>query len=449
MLLVPDVQSMRRLQERRMEVLSVIGSWDEALPASRFHVMLNACLPEGPYAAIRKHFSFMRRSGASEAEIEDEADRLCVGSRPGGGVRGRQSGGGQVATDSYLCAAASEWLNEAEGALCDRDRAFICAWAGHPESALRAAHATLAESRAGLSGAGHAFYNAGLVLASMRVGLSRLNCHAKWLASGGLQREPFPPAGGGTPGEGFSVWVLCERELPGPASPSEDEIGGQTRYRELPSARRTELGRRINQGWTEDLLRWGIQAKEEGDAAWAGRFSALALRAQADRAGTRALVERVADLAREEGTSEQALEALRAIEANLQEPFARAHVLHKVAGLLYEQNAFEECLVALDESRALGRKAGEPRNMELGFVRALCLVALEKSEEAVAFLEGMAGWPGSPEDHGRALFLIGWVRLRQNDMTEALAAFKRTVERYPDTPFAAKAAQLVQRLERM
>jgi Flp pilus assembly protein TadD len=119
----------------------------------------------------------------------------------------------------------------------------------------------------------------------------------------------------------------------------------------------------------------------------------------------------------------------------------RRDVHTKIASVRLEQGKFQ---AAIDE---VNRAAPRPETMTAGFTLALSLLRLDRADEAVARLEETDKLPGNDEEHARAMFLIGWIRLRDDDRARAAAALERVVDRYPRTTAAKKALELLQTIE--
>ena len=125
----------------------------------------------------------------------------------------------------------------------------------------------------------------------------------------------------------------------------------------------------------------------------------------------------------------------------------RRHLLYRLAVAHYNQGAYEGCLKCLKSADALAKGPAEKQDMAAGILHARLLIELARYEDAAGVLEGMRAWPGTPEQHARALFLTGWTHLQSNDTPSALSSLKQVVDRFPETAVAAEAARVLSALK--
>ena len=85
--------------------------------------------------------------------------------------------------------------------------------------------------------------------------------------------------------------------------------------------------------------------------------------------------------------------------------------------------------------------------MTIGLIRAKSLIHLQHLDVARDVLQEISSWFGCNDQRTRAIFLIGWIYLHQNEPTRPLEALHRLIKKYPDTGFSAKTLTLIQRLE--
>jgi TolA-binding protein len=85
--------------------------------------------------------------------------------------------------------------------------------------------------------------------------------------------------------------------------------------------------------------------------------------------------------------------------------------------------------------------------MKVGLMRSFSLIRQVKLDEAMALLRQMDSWSGPDAEHAQATFLVGWICLQKNAVFDASMTFRKVIDRYPQTPFAAKAREMVSRLE--
>ncbi|MGE5612149.1 MAG: tetratricopeptide repeat protein, partial [Bacillota bacterium] len=118
-----------------------------------------------------------------------------------------------------------------------------------------------------------------------------------------------------------------------------------------------------------------------------------------------------------------------------------------LAKTLFDEGSYAECLTALDQLDKTWPHPPGAADIPTAFVRALCLIRLEKLTDAANLLSQIESWPASPEQHARALFLTGWIHLQTDDRPKAISTFQRLIATYAQTSFAAKAKDLLTNLE--
>lgn len=188
------------------------------------------------------------------------------------------------------------------------------------------------------------------------------------------------------------------------------------------------------------LVQWGAQAVASGEPAWARVLFAAAANVRPEGRGDSDVLQRIyiaAGADRSPDQAEPALDLLGELVPLLRSGTDRRDVRTRIASVRLEQGKFQ---AAIDE---VSRAGPHPETMTAGFTLALSLLRLDRADEAVARLVETDNLPGTDEEHARAMFLIGWIRLRDNDRPRAAAALERVVDRYPRTTAARKALDLL------
>ena len=108
----------------------------------------------------------------------------------------------------------------------------------------------------------------------------------------------------------------------------------------------------------------------------------------------------------------------------------------------YRLNAYDQALGTADEY--IGRFQAEQDRLYM--LKALCYVGQSKLPEALDALRKVQGYPQSTL-LPHAQFLSAWVHLQEGRTTEARVLLQSLPERYPDSPYAAKARQLLQGMD--
>jgi tetratricopeptide (TPR) repeat protein len=191
-------------------------------------------------------------------------------------------------------------------------------------------------------------------------------------------------------------------------------------------------------------VQWGREALGSADADWALALWAAAANARPGPGEHLHLLPQLFEAMGANKPPEQAdasLQVLAQLVPRLSSDDDRHAVQAKIAAIRLERGEFQAAIEELD------RAGSGYETMAAGFTRALALIRLDKSDEALAALEKMEKMPGSDEERARAAFLIGWIHLRADDRPKASAAFERVVDRYPRSTSAKKAKELLPTLQ--
>lgn len=154
--------------------------------------------------------------------------------------------------------------------------------------------------------------------------------------------------------------------------------------------------------------------------------------------------------AQQAGAIPECMKALEALLPAVESKAVSVRLCQGMAATLCAAKEFDGCMRIMNKAESLAEKPEALKEMPWGFLRATALIGLERLDDARTLLEAMEQWnAGAEEDHARAAFLIGWIYLQQNDRDKALSTLKAGIEKYPASTFAAKAKQIVQRLQAM
>jgi len=475
LLLTANTETMRRLQTMRVSVLLGQKAWEDAERATCLELAMTSVTAAGPNEAAKRLGAMIEK-----AEMPLEA-RQSLEARIQGFMHGSVAQTQPVkawAVDSILQRAADAQGQGGASTPGRRHAAFLRFFAGQSEQALREAHAALSQTPATEEVFG-VLDDIAVMLSAADGSFAGSNRFAQWLAD-------RKPSGGGTPAatqqataqtEGapdrlLAVLLQCERKTSALIDLESDVRGDASsdkmlvvlpskQFNVAPQGIRSELAKAALRRWGQRAVGWGTAMLASGDIAGAQGIWLTALNAQRHRGHAGSLMDIVAQSLQASASQGQAEEKLTLLEemvpklvvagdrTSLQMRIVsiRRQTGLKTAKDLFDEGNYTQCLATLDE---LDKKCPEVKgagDVAAGFMRALCLIRLEKLTEAAGLLRTMESWPGSAEQHARALFLTGWIFLQTDEKPSALAVFKRVSEAYPQTSFAAKATKLAAGME--
>jgi len=436
LLLVPDTPAMHELQKRRVEALRAGKAWDDAKAAAMLDVILASATSAGPAESVKQLGSILSAAGTSASDVEACESAMRWGDlaeKRGPVVKKR------LPADRMLKASATALLARQRDRVGGRRRAFLNVFAGNVTEALQAVHATLATTPADAERIGEALDDVSLILALSDGDFWNSRRYVQWLAGGPAHRDRL-------------LGSLIQLE-----TPPVETVGPKGRrghflapkmYEELLHAARREVARRQLQRWKHALIGWGSNALKTGDKAWTEACWARAIALESDASGVVSLIDGGFDLVCAWGVSSELFEELvTGMVPRIQTPAARRRLLVKAATLHFNGGRFARCLGVLDKADKAAPALADAHDMTVGLMRALSLLRLRKSDDALSQLKQMAAWAGTDAQHARATFLVAWLYLQRNAVFEASMAFRKVMDRYPQTTFAKKAREMVCRLE--
>lgn len=440
-----DVPSLRRLQYRRIKTFAAEKLWREAESATTLNALLALATEDGPWRSVRRSMSVLKSTGAAPEVLKRLNKRICWGPSPAHApperVKGASAAKGEAVCDEAMRKAAAAVLDDIGGRLPTRRRAFLKLFSGDARGALKDLHVCLAQGtrRRGISAA---FDDLSLALAIGDKAMHGCGRFCGWLAA---RSDVVPQAGMSSQDVLLGVLIQCGSKAGTEGSSTGAFLPG-TRYADLSAAARGKLAEQWFSRHEQRLIGWGTEAMFAGARDWAAGLWAAAVNARRDPMGGSAVIDAISEQA--SGVRpEVMIETVQAMVPHLASRPAKRVALLKVAARLYEQSRFEDCIRALDQADALAQAPEEQKNMGTGLTRALSLIRLRRFDAAVKVLSSMDEWPGTAEQHARAVFLIGWIQLQGGKRADALTTFRRIVEKYPDTASGSKAKQLVERLK--
>ena len=453
-LMVPDLPSLQELQRRRTTTFVDKGMWAEAVAAAKQDVLLASVAAEGPLRATDRCRKVMESAGVTAADRDRFVARCWW--EPGAESRLTElsdpSEFWAEVVDGPPTSAASMELQRTHDSRSDRQRAFLNAWAGRLQMALRSAHAALATTASNPSDLARAFDELAVISAVADADYLARHGFLRWLAASRARRGRGEGRSETIPSQ--KILAECEARLKAQGVPAMQETSRQCvgSYRQLTDKRRSELATRVRSRLTHRVIEWGGQAIRADRTQAAISYWVQAIETQDDPNQAIVAMDTILThaenfLVRDFGSAHEFLDLMRSALPHLRSSMTRRHLLIRIAGVLYEQGDASDCLATLDQADSLAAGQTQTSDMAVGFMRALSLMRLRSFDKAIAVLEGMEAWPGTVDDHARAVFLVGWIHLQRDQKSEALQSFEQIVDRYPQTPFADNARALVHRLQ--
>jgi tetratricopeptide (TPR) repeat protein len=437
-LLFPDAETLAQLQLARAARFAARRAWNDASAAADFALLAASCSPRGrgPVPIAKAAAQLFAIPGAPADDV----------TRP---TRWWNARSGRTLVDPALGRAARSALGESPTAISIRRRALLCALVGDLAGAARAAHDTLGQGFPSADEAHNALDDLTAALALADGSFADPFRLARLLAGAHLVR---PATGPTTIPTDVALETFVERDR---AAGVADSFGTGPVARKIATSRpgpaaapayaaRGVLVRAWLGEYENILVVWGATAIASGEPDWAIALFAAAADVRPEGRGDSGVLQRIFAAAGADRTPDLAdreLKLLGGLAPMLRSTADRRDVHTKIASVLLDQGKFQE---ALEELNYAGPA---PETMSAGFTAALSLLRLERADEAVKRLESLEKLPGTDEEHARAMFLVGWIRLRDNDRARASAALERLVDRYPRTTAAKKAVDLLPAIE--
>jgi tetratricopeptide (TPR) repeat protein len=126
----------------------------------------------------------------------------------------------------------------------------------------------------------------------------------------------------------------------------------------------------------------------------------------------------------------------------LPDPEKAARLDLAIGECLYRRQEHEKAIAAL----AVLVKGKTPVAQSAIMVSALSSLALGETEKAVQSLRAVSARPATEDIGAKALFLVGWIWLQEQDYEKAKLTFESVSAQYPHTAFASKSKALARRL---
>lgn len=430
MTLVPDLDAMRKLTRRRVELLA--SSRDPAQAASA--LALELLLTTAANNDLPDVLAYARSLTSLRGVRVPALAMLHLAPAEPGSAAQRQP----LTFDTPLIEAARAILL-ADDNLTDRRRTFLSLFVGDLDAALRSAHRNLQWTAHGrVTGR---FEEIGLLLTALTRDSQKADLFAAQLTgdSDEFSRLATPAARDILEDEAATPATIEQLYGDQPASPvnlfgaapAEVRIAAARAYLDRLAARR---------------ITWASRAIALGDADLAVNFWAEALNRSHAPAGDTALHQQIAAELRDLRNTTVALAALQQLADRVSDPSRRALVKLTRASFCYEQGMLAEALADLDAAEPPLENVEHDQRMVAGLIRSVCHIKLGDLDAAAQALRSLESLDGDNESHAQVLFLRGWIHLNHNEPDLAAAFFRRIADEFPATTYRAKAAEVMAHL---
>ncbi len=443
LLLAPDVSSIRRIQCRRIAEFSKAKAWEDAQAAAALNIVLSTFTPDGPVPAIKRYLEIKAMGGGASLSPGEVMTIMCSGSQRDIGKDGERTGPEPAAMDTPLKWSAEQALGGLQDQMGSRRKAFLSIFAGRTDDGVRHMHKVLLETPCEGGRIKSALDDVAVALAIADGYFGKCMRFGIWRSGEPSPDQDLTQANVKTDSY-LQVLTECERnsEVPGdkgiPATNTSEKL-----YRQRSQSEWAELADQAVSTWRRRLVRWSNAALRDGDLTSSACFWALAMQTEATYECVEALVDRMVDnVSGLVGPNE----TIAVIENSLSHvpsvPYHRPLLL-RIARLQYGEGRFSEVLETLRRLSHVAREDEEAPDFAADILHATLQIRLGKLDDALDVLHNLQTWTGPPDEDAEILFLTGMAHLKKGSMTDALSALRRVSNRYPDTPGARKAGQLL------
>jgi len=438
MLLSPDLASMVGLQQRRVALLSAETYWKEAKTAAVLCATMANATTDGPIGCANRCTDIMRFADAPATEVERFRGIWS-------GEEGEAIGGPTAMVDSLLAGAAKAALEtSAKEQLPPRRLAYLHLLAGQAEEALRHIHTALTQAK-DESEIFDRLDDVQTILSASGSGLWNSDGFSRWLASAsGDATRPKPHS---DLLQDYLVGLELDSGGTVGSSQTAPTSGAAKAYSRMSRGGRAGMAAKHLARRRQRLIRWGADALRDKEHIWSRKCLAAAINMQQKPESLTVATDSAVAAAVCAKGAKDVVQFLETVVPLVHSRAGRRHLLYRLAVAHYNQSAYEESLKCLDSSDALSEDPAGKQHMAAGILRARSLIELARYEDAAGILAGMEGWPGTPKQQARVLFLTGWTCLQSSDTAGALSAFQEVVRRFAETAVADEAARVIGALE--
>jgi len=438
LLLCPDLSSMKELQRRRVEFFAAQQNWDEALAGAGLEVLLSIATPEGPRPEVARFLQLMEE--AKIASLSKENCKTLIFWRPSTQQDSLPDVDNKrkivleipLSVDTELKAAAQNLLAGKNPRLSWRNRAYAHVYTDNFSEALEDLHAALAKSGADKTYSSDVYDDIAFCLWAADGRFNECGRFTKYIAQDLAERSEQ-----GYYGDDVLLGILIQCKVNSKVSDPTVVISQK------------KLARLAMDRWEQRLHYWAGDALLWSQPEWSRLFWVMAINDRDTPGGVIDCIDAIYTKLRQGLRIADAERFLKSMIEHTPDVTAKRNLLLKIALLLHDQGKFKECLETLIRADTFMTNKEAEQDIAVGFIRAMSLIRTRDFTQAIALLNDMQTWPGTPEQHARSLFLLGWIYLQNNNVEQSLLALQGVVDKYPRTAAARKAKQLAAHLRNM
>lgn len=226
------------------------------------------------------------------------------------------------------------------------------------------------------------------------------------------------------------------------ASGELDQFGAQVLLQRSPVQQfASDRAVTLLQSWTAKALEG---SNDELATAWIAAAFALC---ENDPERAAALYENVEVLLREVSSRDRASLILGDLLKQDLDALSRARISYLLALCHFELGRMDDVMNVLDGPEIDFLKGeDDDRFFAIGLIRVTVSIQRGRFNEALSDLAALSDLEAKEEQQAQAAFLKGWVYLNLNQIDGAIIHFRSVVDQHPSTSFAPKAAALIDRL---
>lgn len=198
--------------------------------------------------------------------------------------------------------------------------------------------------------------------------------------------------------------------------------------------------------WWRRMSRWGIEELRNGNSVWTAIFWKTGIRIANSMDNPLCIVDDIISRSAFEDSKIDIATPLSQAAKEFDNKDTQIHVLRICGKMHYKNKRYSHCAKVLCSVRLLGGE-NDISDSSLDFMEAMSQIQLNNFTEAMKLLQGLGKNSPVAEIRARAMFLVGWIYLKQNDTTKAKEALQAAIQAEPNGPHAMKAVQLVSKLQ--
>ena len=441
MLLVPRGSFLCKIQWNRTKALIESGNVDNAIQAARLGVALALLSPQGPRRTALQSVAAARSSGWSPQNVEQLQTALLTM------VEGdaAPAAGSAPIVDRLLRQAADQHAPQTENTPTARSLAYHSLYAGRVQQMSERIADALNQTRLDGPHLPSAFQQVA-VFATVAGGSFETYSQLMTELVGNVAGDTSSPDA--VPDADAPWYWLFQAIESGRATGNN---GDQLPPEPALFAHATEPQRRKLLGqaatrWQQQVTDWADNAYAQGDAKWTVAFWLLRVRSAANSEQRAQGVQTFISKMLSRHSHETAQAALQVMHDRLTDAAAHRELKSAMISMSFRARQYDDCLRQLAELDQLQADAAVAHDARHTYWRAMSLIRLDRTDEAIASHERIAASDAGDDQRAGADLLIAWVHLQQRNTAKAGQTLQHVIDTYPHTPFGVQAASLVEAL---